>query len=587
MIYFLRNFSKYLKRYKGFLFLAIISMALVDLVSYAIPMGIEYLTDEIFPAMTRPGMVRELALICVLLLSASLVRGGLSYVMIHFFWAAAELIVRDLRGDLFAKLQRLDLAFYDQARVGDLMSRVSTDIQLIRNFVAYGIEHRLRIILITVTVFLFMLFTNWKLTLATYAMVPFLYAILVGFSKKMGKAVLEKQSQTGALASRIQENLTGIRIVKAFSMEKEEISKFEKENEGLLEKEKKMSFLQMDLNPILLFANGAASLIILLYGGALVIKGSISLGVILAFVSYLGLMGFPMSMLASNTSLFNLAKGAAVRIHEILDCPDEERRLAGDCKEPLKGKVTFKDVNFGYDGCNMTLKNLNFEISPGEKVALFGLTGSGKSTLISLIPKFYPPTSGAIEIDGKNIDEWDLTYLRSKIGIVLQETFLFSTSIKENIAFGKPEASFGEITQAAKHAQIHDFIETLPEGYETVIGEYGAGLSGGQKQRIAIARTLLQDPAILVLDDCTSSLDATTERRIQEQLKELMKGRTTIIISQRMAAFAPADRIIVLNEGSIQDMDSHDRLVRRNTLYRTIYQSQMLEPNSQREGPFA
>lgn len=555
--------------------LAILAMLFVDIIAYMIPVAIGYLTDHVFPLMHERGMIRTLLSICGLLALAGFLRGMITYAMIRSFWHTGEAVVHDLRNALYGKLQHLDLGFYDQARTGDLMSRITTDILLIRDFFAFGIEHRIRIILITLTIFIIMIIQEWRLALAVYGLIPLLYMVVVSFSKKMRQAVLDKQKQMGILAARVQENITGIRIVKAFAMEDDEITKFAQENRKTQKREMHMSLLQVHLNAILLLANGAGSLIILLFGGYLVINGQQSPGLLFAFIAYLGIIRFPINMLAFNTSLVNQAMGAGDRIREILECPDQQRNNLNTLKASLLGKIAFRDVSFGYRENVPILKNLNFTIEPGEKVALFGLTGAGKSTLISLIPRFYLPTSGRIEIDDRDISDWELGFFRSRIGIVLQETFLFSASIGENIAFGKPGAGFDEIQQAARHAQIHKFIEKLPNGYDTLVGEYGAGLSGGQKQRVAIARTLLQDPALLILDDCTSSLDTVTERKIQTQLQELMKGRTTIIIGQRISTLALAERIIVLDNGTIQDIDSHSRLMKRNKLYRKTYEFQL------------
>jgi len=574
---FFRQYYRFIKPYQGKLFWALFTMILVDLSAYVLPELVEYLTDEIFPFIQEPGMSTKMFWICAALIGSGLIRGILSYVMIRCYWSVGESVVRDLRNHLYDKIQHLQLAFYDQSRVGDLMSRLTTDIRLIKNFFAFGIEHRLRIILLTATVFVLMLLLNLQLALIIYGILPVFFYTIIRFSTRMRDAVDKKQQQIGAFASRIQENLTGIRVVKAFGMEEEEKAKYDKENRELLKRERELSLLQAYLNPLLLLINGLGTLAIILYGGWQYINGDLSMGILMGFITYLGLMGWPVAMLAFNTSLVSQALGAAERIGEILEAPDQKQQNQGRSKEAFQGKITFKNVSFAYREGRNILEDVNFTIEPGEKVALFGLTGAGKSSLISLIPRFYPPTQGHIEIDDTNIEKWELKALRSQIGIVLQETFLFSATLAENIAYGKPGASFEEIQEAARHAHIHDFIESLPQGYNTKVGEYGIGLSGGQRQRIAIARTLLQDPALLILDDCTSSLDSITEHKIQMQLKELMRGRTSIIIAQRVAAFALVDRIIVLNKGRVQDFDSHSRLLERNRLYRDNFQAQQME----------
>lgn len=580
MIGILKRFSTFVRPYAGYLAGAMVCMVIMDMVAYAIPVAIGYITDHVYPHIRETGDLKPLFLICGALVAAGLLRGAMAHGMIRGYWYIAEAVVRDLRNALYEKLQHLDLSFYDRARTGDLMSRVTYDIQLIRNFFSFGIEHRIRVILITLAVFGFMLWQEWRLALAVYTIVPILFGIILKYSAWMRTAVYERQIQMGHLNSRLQENVTGIRVVKAFAMEQEEIRRFDVENERMFDKDLRVAMLQVHLNPILLMTDGVGALIVLLYGGYGVINGTMTLGVLLAFVAYLGVMRFPTQILAFNTSLINLARGAGDRIQEILQSPDQKRHDTGTRRDPIEGRVAFDSVTFGYDEHTPVLRDLSFSIEPGERVSLFGLTGAGKSTLISLIPRFYLPTGGTITIDGHPLPEWNLRYLRSQIGTVLQEPFLFSATIRENIAFGRADASLAEIRDAARHAQIDRFISELPEGYETMVGEYGVGLSGGQKQRVAIARTILQDPRILILDDCTSSLDAVTERNIQDQLRELMKGRTTIIVAQRISTLSLADRIIVLHDGKIRDMASHSRLLERNELYRTTYEAQTAFPGT-------
>lgn len=583
MISILRRFYAQCRPYMSSLLGAIFCMIIVDGVAYVFPLGIRYIIDRLYPYISEPGVLQKLFCLFLILLSAAFIRGLATYFMVRGFWFTAESTVKNLRDSLYEKLQHLDLSFYDRSRTGDLMSRMTVDIQLIRNFFAFGIEHRLRLIIITVTVFTMMIILEWRLALVVYAFIPLIYIILLAFSKRMRIAVLEKQKQMGSLNARIQENISGIRVVKAFAMEEEEKKKFRHENQIMLDKDLKFSLLQIHLSPLMVVINSAGSLLIMLYGGYRVITGQLTLGVLAAFIAYLGVMRFPFMILAFNTSLINMAKGASDRIQEIMDGPDQKRYDTGTLKDPIKGKIIFEHISFSYNNGSPVLEDLNFTIQPGEKVALFGLTGAGKSTLISLIPRFYLPSKGRILVDGHDLREWDLTHLRSQTGIVLQETFLFSDTLSKNIAFGTSNAEQEMIVQAARHAHIHDFIETLPDKYESVIGEYGIGLSGGQQQRVAIARTLLQDPRLLILDDCTSSLDASTERQIQDELKELMKGRTTIIIAQRVSTLALADRIIVLSDGKIENIDSHEKLIETNELYRSAYEAQMISPQNVRE----
>jgi ATP-binding cassette subfamily B protein len=580
MIPVFRRLWPFISAYKGPLLLGVVCMVLMDVFAYAIPIVVGYVTDHVYPRIAEPGMVGHLALVVGILLLVGVVRGFVVNGMIRGYWFMAESTVRDIRNAVYEKLQHLDLSFYDRARTGDLMSRVSYDIQLIRNFLAFGVEHRVRIILISATIFVLMVLRNWRLALAIYTILPVFFGVIIYFSNRMRRAVEVKQRQMGQLNARLQENVTGIRVVKAFAQEEAEIRRFDTENDQMYRRDLAVGLLQVHLNAILLLTDGVGSLIILLYGGYNVIQGAMSMGTLFAFVAYLGVMAFPIRILAFNTSLISLARGGIRRVQEILDSPDQHRHNTGTCTEPIQGHLRFDSVSFRYESDAPVLQNVSFDVQAGERVALFGLTGAGKSTIISLIPRFYLPDSGAIEIDGRDIRDWNLQHLRAQIGTVLQETFLFSATIRENISFGRSDATFEEITQAARHAHIHEFIESLPDGYETIVGEYGVGLSGGQRQRVAIARTLLQDPRLLILDDCTSSLDAVTERRIQEQLRELMEGRTTIIVAQRMSTLRLADRIIVVDRGTVADADSHDKLLQRNALYRNTYTLQTAFPAS-------
>ncbi len=557
------------------LVVAIAAMILVDVIAYGVPIAIGYVTDNVYPTIASdPSRLPLLWYIGAALLAAALLRGVVVHVMIRSFWSLAESVVRDLRNALYFKLQHLDMAFYDRARTGDLMSRATYDIQLIRNFLAFGIEHRVRIILISVTVFGLMVWQDWRLALAVYTVIPVFVGALLYYSTRMREAVAHQQRQMGQLNSRVQESVTGIRVIKAFAVEPQEMERFDQENSAMLNRDLDAALPQAYLNPILLVTEGVGSVVLLAVGGMRVMNGETPLGTLVAFVASLGTMGFPLRILAFNTAMVNLARGAADRVTEILSLPDQLRHDSGSRRSAIAGRLTFDHVSFRYERGPCVLDDVSFSLAPGSHVGVFGLTGSGKSSLISLIPRFYLPTEGQIRIDGIPIEAWELETLRSQVGTVLQETFLFSATIRENIGFGRPDADMDTIAAAAVAAEIHDFIESLPDGYETLVGEHGVGLSGGQRQRIAIARTIVQDPRILILDDCTSSLDAVTERHIQDQLRRLMHDRTTIIVGQRLSTLSLADRIIVLNDGTVQDVESHDVLLERNDLYRRTWHQQ-------------
>ncbi|WP_052078809.1 ABC transporter ATP-binding protein [Spirochaeta lutea] len=571
-------FKHIVQRYSFSLAAAILCMVLVDVFAYTLPILIQYITDHVFPTLGREENLPRLFLFGGLILLVAVLRGIMAHLMIRTFWYVAERVVRDIRNELFEKLQHLQAPFYDTARTGDLMSRVSNDVQMIRNFFSFGIEHRVRIVLISATVLVLMLIQNWRLALMVYIFIPMIFLMVVYFSKKMNTAVDRKHRQTGALSSFLQQNLRGIRIVKALGMEDTQIAEFDEENTSLKEAGMKVADLQARLNPLLILTNTLGTLVIVLYGGIQVIQGTgnTTLGTLLGFITYLSIMGFPVFILAFNTSLLSLASGASRRIHEVLSQSDQRQENSGRHRGAIAGAFEFRNVSFSYPQSSKVLDDLSFTIKPGERVAIFGLTGSGKSSLISLVPRFYEPDSGEILLDGVPLKDWDLEYLRSRIGMVLQESFLFSTTILENIAYGKPEASMEEIVQAARAARIHDFIQGLPEGYHNMVGEFGVGLSGGQRQRLAIARALLKNPQLLILDDCTSSLDSKTEVEIQEELRNLMAGRTTLIIAQRISTLRLADRIILLHEGRLHHMEAHDDLLKKSPLYRSTYETQMM-----------
>ncbi|MFW5827436.1 MAG: ABC transporter ATP-binding protein [Alkalispirochaeta sp.] len=575
MIPIFRHLSRFLAPHARMLVGAIIAMILVDVIAYGVPMAIGYVTDNVYPTIASdPTQLPRLWRIGAALFVAAALRGVVVHLMIRAYWSLAESVVRDLRNALYFKLQHVDMAFYDRSRTGDLMSRATYDIQLIRNFLAFGIEHRVRIILISVTVFGLMVWQDWRLALAVYTVIPVFVGAILFYSNRMRDAVAQQQRQMGQLNSRLQESVTGIRVIKAFAVEHQEMERFDAENQTMLNRDLAAALPQAYLNPILLVTEGVGAMVLLAVGGIRVMNGEIPLGTLVAFVAYLGIMGFPLRILAFNTAMVNLAHGAAERVTEILERPDQLRHDSGARRTPIVGELTFDHVSFRYDRGPCVLDDVSFSLPPGSHVGVFGLTGSGKSSLISLVPRFYLPTEGSIRIDGIPIEEWELETLRSQVGTVLQETFLFSATIRENIGFGRPNADMDAIIAAATAAEIHDFIISLPEGYETLVGEHGVGLSGGQKQRIAIARTIVQDPRILILDDCTSSLDAVTERHIQAQLRRLMHDRTTIIVGQRLSTLSLADRIIVLNDGTVQDLESHDVLLQRNELYRRTWDQQ-------------
>ncbi len=404
---------------------------------------------------------------------------------------------------------------------------------------------------------------------------PILVYIIARFGKRINPAWKEIREQMGKLTSVLQENVTGIRVVKAFAREPLEKSKFDKRNMANYHENIKRAKIEAETFPLAELLSGMNFFLLTILGGYFVIRGLITIGTFMAMEMYISGLIWPVRFSSWLINLMQRAIASAPRIFEIMDTSPDIYDLPGAVEMPgMKGHIVIENVSYNFPDGTPGLKDVNLEILPGEVVAIIGGTGSGKSTLVGLLPRFYNPTSGRILIDGVDIINIKLSSLRSRIGMVMQDTFLFSDTIKENIAYGKPGASMEEIENAAKIAQIHDFIAALPGGYETRVGERGIGLSGGQKQRIAIARAILTDPAILILDEATSSVDTATEKEIQAAMKEIMKNRTVLVIAQRLSTVKNADKILVLKDGEIVETGTHDELITREGFYSKIYELQ-------------
>lgn len=503
------------------------------------------------------------------------VKGIIQYLQRFNMAYAGQKVVFDIRNTLYRHLQQLSYSFYDQAQTGQLMSRVTSDVNAVQRFLSNGIVQIVSTVVSFSATLILMLSLNWKLTLISMVTVPLLLWRVKIYSTKERPMFAQIQEQVAVVNTRIQENIAGQRVVKAFARKEYELEKFERDNMELLQRSiraERLSAINWSLMRLLTETSLA---LILWYGGRQVISFELSLGTLISFNMLLGQLLGPIRSLGWIVSMVQRTIASGERIFEILDTEADVRDKPG--AKPIgkiEGRVTFDNVSFAYDGVNMVLKNINLDVAPGETVAILGGTGSGKSTLIMLIPRFYDPTEGRILIDGIDIRDVTLESLRRQIGIVTQETFLFSASIRDNIAYGKPEATDEEIIEAAKAAHIHDFIMSLPDGYDTIIGERGVGLSGGQKQRVAIARALLMDARILLLDESTSSVDVETEMQIQQAFSRLLKDRTAFIIAQRLSTVRDADRIVVLDNGTIVEEGTHEELLELGGIYTAIYNLQ-------------
>ncbi len=481
-----------------------------------------------------------------------------------------------LRNELYEKLQFLPFRYYDNAKTGDLMSRLTADVEGFRFFLSFGFAELIRFVLLVTISLGLMFYYSVALTFVTLLAMPFLAFVTYRFDKRVHPAFRGIRKSFGKLNTNVQENISGINTVKSLSREGYQINKFNDSNVDYKDKYISTSNVWAKFFPLMEFIGNACVVGLLAFGGYLVIEGQITEGALVAFFSLVWYIVWPIANLGFVINQFSQAKASGERLLEILEA-EEDIQDASDAKDvpKLNGHVTFEDVTFRYPNEDKTaLENVSFDAPPGKQIGLIGATGSGKTSITQLITRFYEPQSGCILIDGEEVNKYSLYSLRNQIGFVLQESFLFSSSIKSNIAYGRPNASMEEIVRAAKMAQAHEFIMELPNGYDTMLGERGMGLSGGQKQRIAIARALILDPSILVLDDATSAVDMQTEFNIQRELKAALAGRTTFIIAHRISSLKHADEILVLEEGKVVERGTHDELVQKNGAYRRIYDIQ-------------
>jgi ATP-binding cassette, subfamily B, multidrug efflux pump len=516
------------------------------------------------------------------LVGLALARGLFTFLQGYLAERASQGVAYDLRDALFERIERLSFSYYDRVQTGQLVTRLTSDVEQIRSFAGSGVVQLANAVVMLVGATVLLLYLDWQLALVALAIVPVIAGLLVRFVGRIRPLFREVQQTLGRLNTVLQEDLLGVRVIRAFAREDYETARYTAVNDDLLDKN--LTTVRVFANNfpfVFLFAN-LGTLAIIWFGGWQVIGGRLSVGDLVAFNTLLGFMLFPILTIGFLSASISRAGASAQRVFDVLDAPlDVKDAPDASILLPISCRVDFDDVSFRYPGSERDiLAGLSFTARPGQTVAVLGTTGSGKSTLINLIPRFYDVTRGSVSLDGNDVRDVTLSSLRSQIGIVLQETRLFSGSVRDNVAFGRPQATDEEVVAAAEAAQAHEFIMGLSDGYDTVIGERGIGLSGGQRQRIAIARALLIDPRLLILDDSTSAVDAETEAAIQETLDRLMreKHRTVFVIAQRVSTVRDADLILVLDDGSIAASGTHEELLRDSELYNEILGSQLLSP---------
>jgi ATP-binding cassette subfamily B protein len=482
----------------------------------------------------------------------------------------------DIRNQFYRRMQALPFSFHDRTQTGDIMSRVTNDITETERFVGIGLMDLTAVVLLLAGVIVAMLLEDSGLALLALLPVPVLIAATIRFGGIVRPRFKEIQEQMGVLSSTMQESLTGIRVVKAFAREPHELQKFDHENEEWFDRRYTLIRTWANNWPFFTFLLAISIFLLLWFGGPQALAGDLTVGALFAMASYILMLNGPVQRLGFLVNLAATAGASAGRAFEIIDTADDitDREGAYELQE-VRGEVTFENVSFAYSDGKHVLHDVSFRAEPGETLALIGPTCSGKSTIVNLIPRFYEVSEGRILVDGHDVRDVTQESLRRHTATVMQDAFLFSSTIAENIAYGRPDASQQEIEDSARAARAHDFILSFPEGYETRVGERGVTLSGGQKQRIAIARALLTDPRLLILDDSLSNVDTETEYLIQQALAELMEGRTTFIIAQRLVTLKNADRILVVDDGRIVERGDHDELLAKDGLYKRIYDLQL------------
>jgi ATP-binding cassette, subfamily B, bacterial len=562
----------YLKPYRG----AAIAMVLMTLLGTLVQLAPPYITGQIIDQVLTPRgnktllywLVGGLAAVRLIAAASEMVHGQITAFL-------AGRITADIRAQLYQRLERLSLSFYDKKQVGAIMSRMTQDADRIWGFLVDGLPYVVTNTLMIIGILSFTLWMNWKLALMVFSPAPLVILVGALFWKRMSQAFHKVGQKWGKFSSLLNESISGIRVVKAFAQEDRELDRFKQRSDALAEAGIRADSFWYMLFGWMSFLTGLGAIIAWLVGGLEVVAGRMTLGNLVAFYGYLWLFFGPLQWFSQVNNWMSRAFAGAERVFEVIDTPTEVYEAPNSVPMPnIRGDIEFRDVRFGYDKSNPVLKNVSLTVKEGEMIGLVGKSGVGKTTLINLICRFYEADAGQILIDGVDIREISLKDLRQQIGIVLQEPFLFNGTIAENIAYGKPGATLEEIMAAARAANAHNFILGKPDGYDTQVGERGSKLSGGEKQRVSIARAILHDPRILILDEATSSVDVETEKQLQEAIQRLVAGRTTFAIAHRLSTLRNATRLIVLDEGKIAEEGSHQELLDKKGIFYKLVEVQ-------------
>ncbi|MFO7888240.1 MAG: ABC transporter ATP-binding protein, partial [Eubacteriales bacterium] len=535
----------------------------------------KYITNNIFEPLIKVGLA---------MLGATLLQGIFDYIKRYSAEHLSQNIIHNIRSKLYSHLNELSFSFFDYSKIGDIMSRVTSDADTLKGFLSNAILFIFSNILTIIGILVIMIGWNIKLAILYLLMIPFMILGMVMYSTRVRPMFKQVRKKLATLTEIVQEDILGVEVVKLFGREKEEQKEFKKVNKQYANLNIKAAKVSAFWMPYVNFFMGAGTAAIIWYGGRLVIRGEISIGTLAGFIGYISMLMRPIRQTGMMINFANQAAAAGERIFNILDTKAEIKDSV-NAKElpPLEGRVEFENVSFEYKDNRKVLNDIKFTVEPGYSVAVVGPTGAGKSTLINLIPRFYDPLKGNIKIDGFDIKNVRLKSLRNQIGILQQHTFLFAASIRENISYGRPGAEMDEIIECAKIAQIHDFIKELPLGYETPVGERGVSLSGGQKQRLAMARLLLTNPKLLILDEPTSNIDSETEDKMQKALKGVIKNRTSFIIAHKLWTIKKANLILVIKDGKLIEKGTHEELLEKKDFYYKLYGSNYMNEDTEKE----
>jgi ATP-binding cassette subfamily B multidrug efflux pump len=575
----LRPLLPYLKKYRRSYVVGAICVLCNNGVWILFPQVIWRAVDDLHLGVTR----HKLLTYALLLLAVAATKGIFQFLTRWIVIGISREIEFDLRNDLFRHLERLSYSYYQRTRTGDIMARATNDLNAVRMLLGPAIMYSANTIVFTAGALAFMLSISPRLTLYAFLPLPFVSIAVQYFGRRIHERFERIQAMFSEISARAQENFSGARVIRAYVQEEPEIAAFETSNKEYIARSLKLVRLMGMLWPTLETMLGFAIVLVLWLGGREVLYGRITVGGFVAFNTYMVQLTWPIIALGWVINIFQRGTASMARFNEILtekpeiqDSPAAKAAGEGARATPLRGEIEFRGLNFAYNGATV-LHDVNLRIPAGSSLAIVGPTGSGKTTLVSLIPRIYDATPGTVVIDGKPVRDYSLEFLRGQIGFVPQETFLFSETVRENIAFGKVGATDEQVRSAAQAASIAGDIESFPEQYQTLVGERGITLSGGQKQRTAIARAIIRDPRILILDDALSSVDTHTEDKILNHLREVMRDRTTIFISHRVSTVRNADMIAVLHSGHIVELGTHDQLLARNGYYSDLYNKQLLE----------